>query len=468
MISIRRRLLFWFVGLSLTGWSVTMLAIWYQITDEIEEVYDAHLIQTAGELGDMVPVLLNQSAADTITPHSVPSTLPGLNQLLREFSRPTDNNEYAATLSARIWWHGIPLHLPGTREEPPPKADNTVQMERHDGLDLRRYVHYDPQSQVLVEVTERHNARAKIIHEVAQASMLPLLVLLPPFGLIAWFAVSGGLRPLKSITDGIRKRSPRDLQVLTLQRVPQEVLPLIEALNQLFTRVERTIERERRFTGDASHELRTPLAGLRIQAQLALRTGDEAQRRHALQQLLTGIDRSTHIVRQLLALARLDPSQTSEACHTQALRPLLQEQLEHLRPLAKQKSIELTVVDGEAKACVDRDMLAILLRNLLDNAIRYTPTGGRVQVACSTTPDSPTIEVADSGPGIPMDQRARVLERFHRGEQKQESGCGLGLSIVQRVAEIHQASLELKKSPLGGLLVRIIFPPPIVEKSDYR
>lgn len=454
MNSLRHRLLLWFLALSLLGWAVTMIVIWHQVSDEIEEIYDAHLVQTAKELAEMVPVLLKADIGSA-------DDLPHLDRLLRELSHPTDTNAYAATLSARIWWHGIPLHSQNPLEPvPAAKTDPMVRIEDRDGQHLRRYVYFDAGPDVLVEVTELHTARSRIIDEFARAAILPLLALLPLLGLASWLTSSRGLKPLQNIVHGIRQRSPRDLQTLTLDNVPDEVRPLLQALNQLFERVQQAMEREQRFTGDASHELRTPLAALRIQAQLAQRTSDPAQREHALQQLLSGIDRSTHVVEQLLALAHMEPDQIHPDLHRLQLQPLLREQAEQLAPLARRKSILLHVGDQDVSIHADRNALMILLRNLIDNAIRYTRDGGEVSIACGVKNGNPVLEVGDSGPGIPPDQRKQVLERFHRGEDPQEPGCGLGLSIVQRVAEIHAAHLLLGQSSMGGLLVQVTFVQP--------
>lgn len=453
MTSIRRRLLLGFLAFASVGWAVTMAAVWYQVSDEIEEVYDAHMIQTAHELGDMVSALLHLSDPGAV------QNLPSLDPLLKKLSHPTEQNRYAATLSARIWWRGVPLHARGIGPSPPtPRQDGKVEVVHRHGQSLRRYAYFDATQQVSVEVTEQYNARTHIIDEVAQAATLPLLILLPLFGIAIWFAIGGGLHPLTRIVEGIRRRSPRDLTPLDLQNTPREIRPLIESLNQLFERLQQAMDHERRFTGDASHELRTPLAALRIQAQLALRTQDPQQREHALHQLLNGIDRSTHVVEQLLSLARLDSSLDHTKCSSIELRPLLLEQVQQVQALTRDKRVSLQVMDGDASVCGDEVTLMILLRNLLDNAIRYTPPDGQVRLACRVDGREIILEVADSGPGIPPDQYQTLLQRFTRGGDQAEAGCGLGLSIVQRVAEIHRARLELGQSSLGGLRAWVVFP----------
>ncbi len=451
MNSLRRRLLLWFLVLSLIGWAITIVVIWYQVSDEIEEIYDAQLIQTANELADVIPPLLGERASADKLPH--------LDRVLGALSHPSGGNAYAATPSARIWRHGRPLHGSDSQQTPPgARTDSEVETVEREGQHLRRYVRYDATHDLLVEVTEVHTARSRIIDEFALASTLPLLALLPLLGFVSWLTTSRGPGPLRNIVRRIKQRSPEDLQTLPLDDAPEEIRPLLEALNQLFERVSRTMEREQWFTGDASHELRTPLATLRIQAQLAQRTRDPQQREYALQQLLTGIDRSTHVVEQLLALARMRADQSRYTLQAVQILPLLQEQAEQHTAAAQQKSIRLSVASQDRTICADEDALRILLRNLVDNAIRYTPEGGEVHIACGTDGDAPFLTVADSGPGIPAEQREQALGRFHRGDNPRESGCGLGPSIVQSVVGMHKARLELGQSALGGLQVTIRFP----------
>ena len=446
MISVRRRIMLWFVGLSVIGWVVTMLAVWSQVSNEVDEVYDAYLVQTARQLAATLSPSAAQEARDAAP----------IERVLSELSRPIGDNTYFPQLSAHIWIGNKAVY--GGQDSGPPTEASGLHLEPHDDLDIRTYVLRDPTRDLTVEVIERHNARRRIIREVAQASLKPLLFLLPGIGLVGWLAVSGGLKPLKRLAQHIRGRASDDFRSVDLQQVPREVLALVEALNQLFERYHQVIERERRFTGDASHELRTPLAGLRVQAQLACRCDEEGPRRKALGQILVGIDRATHIVEQLLVLARLDPPQVVADMQQQALAPLLQEAGALLMLDAEKKSIGIEIAGGAAKVSGDAPMLLILMRNLLDNAIRYTPPGGRVRLSCGADGGVSWLQLDDSGPGIPARERRLVFKRFYRGDGRAEAGCGLGLSIVQRIAELHGADLDLGASPLGGLKVRVSFP----------
>ena len=242
--------------------------------------------------------------------------------------------------------------------------------------------------------------------------------------------------------------------------VPEEVSPLVGALNDLFVRLEQAFNSERRFTADAAHELRTPLAALKIQAQVALRAGNETERQVALENVLRGVDRATRLLEQLLTLARVDPETAAASYAPVDLHDLAASAIKDVAQMAHAKHIELSL--EAAPTCLvsgDAAQLALLLRNLLDNAIRYTPEAGRVSVAIQQGLGV-ELQIRDSGPGIPAAERERVLQRFYRIPGSGMEGSGLGLSIVQRIVELHGARLALADNAPGpGLLVKVIWPP---------
>jgi signal transduction histidine kinase len=295
---------------------------------------------------------------------------------------------------------------------------------------------------------------------VAQRLILPLGIALPVLALLIWFAVGKGLSPLRRISSEVAERDPANLVPLEERSAPAEIAPLLQALNALLGRLGVALESERRFTADAAHELRTPLAALKIQAQVARRAENEAQLGAALDNLILGVDRATRLVEQLLTLARLEPTGGStvrmENCDLAAIARLM---LSDLAVPAQSKDIELGL-DSPDSAMVrgNADMLAILLRNLVDNAIRYTPEHGRVNVSLQVEPGRVHLEVLDSGPGIPEEERQRVFDRFYRILGSDAAGSGLGLSIVQRIADVHAASLTLGDGENGtGLRVSVEF-----------
>lgn len=312
-----------------------------------------------------------------------------------------------------------------------------------------------------VREPENEEERHELINRIAWRLVAPALFGLPLLGAWVWLATRRGLAPLDAVAKQIAEREPDRLQAVTLATAPEEVRPLIESINSLFKRVEQTIESERRFTADAAHELRTPLAALAMQAQVILRARDEGERSHAIEQLIASSRRASRLVDQLLTLARLDPEQISPP-EAVRLDLLAEETCAAHGVAAMEAGIALELDAVAVTVSGHADMLRILLRNLVDNAIRYTPAGGRVTVAVAPG----LLSVTDTGAGIPLAERERVFDRFHRLAGQEIQGSGLGLSIVARIAERHGAIVRLSEGEGGkGLRVEISFPP--APKADH-
>ena len=288
---------------------------------------------------------------------------------------------------------------------------------------------------------------------------MPDLLGLPLLALLLWLAVGWGLRPLARMAELLRNRDPQHLAPLLLAPLPRELEPVAASLNRLLQQVHQLLEREKRFIADAAHELRTPLAVLRIHAQNALQAEQPEDREQALQQLLAGVDRTTRVVAQLLTLARLEPSAQRLRLEALDLLPLCRETLAELTPLALARGQELTLEADESadyQLTGDAAALSTLLQNLVSNALQYTPAGGQIQVGLQATDDAIMLRVDDSGPGVPVEQRDKLFERFYR--QGDGQGAGLGLAIVARIVELHGASIQLTESPLGGLQAGVRLP----------
>jgi two-component system sensor histidine kinase QseC len=234
----------------------------------------------------------------------------------------------------------------------------------------------------------------------------------------------------------------------------------VTSLNQLFERVQRLIEQERRFTADAAHELRTPLAGIRAQAQVALGATADAERAHALDGVIAGCDRATHTVEQMLTLARLAPDAVSFRPVPLELAVVLKSTITDLAPaaLAKEMDIELTL-EQDVSAFGDAGLLAVLFRNLIDNALRYSPPATRVAIQIEPGDDEALVRITDAGPGISASERSHVGRRFYRAPGTQAPGSGLGLSIVHRILELHRGRMQFDAPPTGsGLQVTVALP----------
>lgn len=312
-------------------------------------------------------------------------------------------------------------------------------------------------------VAENHGYRDRLIKETVIHVLFPLLFGLPILGIWVWIATGKGLAPLARLTRQLECRGADQLARLPDDLVLQEVAPLVSEINRLLAEVEHALQSERRFTGEAAHELRTPVAALQAQAQVALRARNGEERDHALDKLGQGLGRVARLLDQMLVLARLDPERglpdPTLLKHVN-LGALAQEVCASLGGMALGKQLEFELLDGgEVVLWGQEDWLRILLRNLVDNSIRYTPSGGRVWVRLAReATGSILVHVEDSGPGIPPESRQQVLGRFCRLDQSGQTGSGLGLSIALRIVELHGAEMVLDQSDAGGLQVMIRFP----------
>jgi len=317
----------------------------------------------------------------------------------------------------------------------------------------------DSSELITIHVGEPYSFRTSIAHNIALDLLLPLVIGLPLIAFLIWCGVKHSLSPLNQIAKDIDRRKPDQLQPIIKKPQLMEIKPLINAINRLMQRLNGALENERRFTADAAHELRTPLAGLKTQTQVAQRTKNEDRRQRALLQISRGIDKLTHMVNQLLMLSRLDPDKTGIQTGPVSLRELISDNIENLSNKAENKSINLSFgYDEEGRISGNSELISVLIRNLIENALNYTPSGGNVFITLAGLSESVEINILDTGPGIAPELRDRVIGRFVRGTNNHVNGSGLGLSIVQRIAEFHNAKFELDNADDGGLNVNIIFP----------
>jgi signal transduction histidine kinase len=302
---------------------------------------------------------------------------------------------------------------------------------------------------------EAREAREEIAEALGKALVWPLATALPALALAIWLGVGSGLRPLRELRAQLARRSADDLAPLDDRRAPREIEPLVAELNRLFGRIGEALQRERRLTADAAHELRTPLAVLSTQAQVARGASTDAARNEALDALVAGAARAARLIEQMLTLARLEAGQPAEPAQRVALGELARQVIAEAAPRAVEKDIDISLEEAApAQIQGHASLLAVLVRNLVDNAVRYTPPGGRVLV----TLQGANLTVADNGPGVPAAELGRLGERFHRLAPPGESGSGLGLSIVLRIAELHGARVVFGPGlEARGLAVSLAF-----------
>ena len=327
------------------------------------------------------------------------------------------------------------------------------------GVRYRVYSLQTPQQ--TVQIAQDLDARQARARSMAVRAMLPIALLAPLLMLAVWWLIDRSLAPVERTRRQVAARTADDLSPLPDEGLPQEVLPLVQELNLLFGRSRLAFEAQRNFVADAAHELRSPLTALKLQAQALRRTHDDAGREAAVTRLNEGIDRAIDLVGQLLALAREEGSGRSAAWQQVDLQDMVRHVVSQLLPQAQVRRIDLGLLPPEHGALSvegHADGLHTLLRNLLDNAIRYTPDGGQVDISLSLRDSAPCLTVEDSGPGVPEAERQRVFDRFYRVAGSRAPGSGLGLAIVKSIASSHGALVTLDRSPrLGGLRVEVRF-----------
>lgn len=311
-------------------------------------------------------------------------------------------------------------------------------------------------------LADLYDTRNELGRRIAQDDLYIMLLTFPLSGFLIWIIIGRGLASIDTVAKEVSDRAPSHLEPVNLKSVPDEIKPMIDELNKLFFRLQEGFEREKRFAADAAHELRTPLAAIKTQAQLALKTPETHEKNVALKKLIASVNRTTHIVQQLLTMSRLLPDAPSGAGFESIdLTRVTRDMLTMLAPKAVEKHIDLAFQadDSTPHFQGNNTALCILIRNLVDNAIRYTPEHGVITVSVRPAHDRAMLEISDNGPGIPRELQHRVFERFFRVIGNKTSGSGLGLAIVKQIAGLHHAHITLDKpKDHSGLIFRITFP----------
>jgi len=311
----------------------------------------------------------------------------------------------------------------------------------------------------VIQIAQPARVREALARRAALHVAIPLLLLLPLLGGAAVWVVHNGLLPLRRIAAEVQRRDVHALAPVATEPLPQEIAPLIDALNRLLARLQAAFALQRAFVADAAHELRSPLTAVRVQLQLLDRAPDATARSEARAELGAAVERAIHLVEQLLTLARNEPRVSAEEFEPLALEDPVASGVADAHALATARDIDLAL-DAAPGVRVrgDAESLRVLVRNLVDNAIRYTPAGGRVRVNLRQAPPVATLEVIDTGPGIPAEERERVFDRFYRRAGAPAGGSGLGLAIVRAIAERHGAHVGLQDAAGGGLHVTVSLP----------
>jgi signal transduction histidine kinase len=311
----------------------------------------------------------------------------------------------------------------------------------------------------VIQIAQPVRVREALARGAAFRVVVPLLLLLPLLGAAVVGVVGSGLKPLRRIAGEVQRRNVDSLAPIATEQLPREVAPLVGELNRLLMRLNAAFQVQRAFVADAAHELRSPLTAVRLELQLLDRAPDDAAGREARQNLGAAVERAIHLVEQLLTLARSEPRHAATELSRIELERAAEDGIADAHSLALTRNIDLELESQPAPVQGDREALRTLVRNLVDNAVRYTPAGGRVRVSTRGGAEGATLEVTDSGPGIPPADRERAFDRFYRRANSPEGGSGLGLAIVKAIADRHGAKVRLDDAPGGGLKVTVGFPP---------
>jgi two-component system, OmpR family, sensor kinase len=433
--SLRGRLLWLLLVAVALGALVQGAIAYYAAGSEADEIFDYHMQQIALALRGGLPLG------------------PSPQRVENDVGEP--NFDFVIQVWAR---DGTPLFASTERAELPRQAVPGFSNVTAHGTNYRVFTMLTPTQ--VIQVAQDIAARRELAESLVLRIVGPVMLLAPVLMLAVWWVVTQSTRPLLRVRQQIARRAADKLSPLVAPGLPDEVRPLVDEINLLFARLAEAFAAQRNFVADAAHELRSPLAALRLQAQSMQRATDSESRAVAARRLLAGIDRTARLVDQMLVLARQDAAADPTGGAPFDLPATATLAISDVLPAAQERRIDLGLVDAEIVSVTgEPESLRILFRNLLENAIKYAPEGGTVDVAIRVQQGQAVVEIADSGPGIPMEERDRAFDRFYRVAEGTAAGSGLGLAIAQSIARRHHATITLgRSSRLGGLLVTVRFP----------
>lgn len=460
MSSLRRVLLVSLLATIACAAAASATISYYASLTEANELFDAKLAQSARVLRALVGHELDRHSE---RPHALVVRLLDLDiEGEGEALATSEGHAYETKLAFQVLTERGRLLLRSDNAPVEPMAPLVRGFGRHPlgGEDWRTFVLRTSDGHWYL-TAERDDIRAELAREIAVGTALPPLLALPLLALLIVLAVGWATRAIARVAGEVERRPADRLDPLDARGVPQELSGLVDALNRLFARVRATLEREKRFTADAAHELRTPISALKLHAQNLVAGAGEDERAASAAGIVRGIERCERLVAQLLELARLERGGLALEAVPLDLAATARQAIAELAPEALARGVEFELYgDDPVPAHGDRVLLAVLARNLVENAVRHGPAHSTVRVRVTRSDAGGELRVTDRGPGIPPELRERVFERFHREAAGDTPGSGLGLSIVARIAELHGARIELADAPGGGLDASVRFAAP--------
>ena len=437
--SIKRFLLIYITLSILVIYGLISFASYWVSKEELDELYDANLQQVASAI-----------AAQHLAIQDV--THLYRNNQVGSGAKIEGEEEFYVRVLAK---DGAVLYVSHPEAKVPLPTSLGLSTQRFQTKQWRFFV--VKAKEETIQVAQSLRLRKNTIKETAYSLMASQLLFIPILVLLIFYAIRKALYPLSALSNEIKKRDSADLNPFADDNVPAEVKPLVQSLNLFMDKVSTMVDVLKRFTSDAAHELRTPITALKLQLTVLEQSKSKSERESAIQNLKSGINRSEQLVSQLLTLARLEPDNQSRQVQSINMLELVKESFQELLPLAQEKSIDIGLIKADhCEINAVQQEIKILINNILDNAIRYTPNGGKIDVSVVNQAGHVVLEVKDSGPGIPQNELERVFERFYRGENQHISGSGLGLAIVKEIATRHGATVELSiLNP--GLCFKVLF-----------
>lgn len=475
--SIRKRLLITILFIIIVVGVITLIKSFQDARYEVQELFDAQLAQSARSIQAQVLYELSN-----IDPATFQKILDNQASIPQPHNAGDDHNngheatpyghEYERKIAFQIWdqdkkhiIHSVaapaaPLSKFSLDNKQPGYSD-----ERLNEQSWRVFTLLDNNRQYIIQVGEQYEVRDELTNKISRRLIMPSMISLPILALMIWIGIGRGLAPLLKVTREVSLRAPEYLESIDTGPIPTEIQPLAQALNKLLLRLKEALLKERRFTDDAAHELRTPLAALKTQAQVAIRSTNAKEQNKALCQILLGVDRATHLVEQMLTLARYSPENNKLTLTRIPLYKLTAEVLALHTPNALKKNIEL-ILSGNEQVHVkgEQTVLSILFGNLIDNAIKYSSENSHINVTIVKEKSGIFWTITDEGPGIDPELQERVFDRFYRIIGNESSGSGLGLAIVKQCSDLLKASINIRNSSSqGGMIAEVLFPESIAE-----
>lgn len=461
MKSIRQYLLLGLFGTLLLSSCASFLISYISTTEEIGELHDAQLIENSR----FIEGFLNQK------PHKL--NIEQINQALSQVKAThleegedfnADTHAYERKVAIQVWdKHGkLLLSTPSAPDHALSPLQKGFFQHKTGKHTWYIYTHQIPANQYWLMVAERSDIREEMLHNILFSMLSGTIIAIVMIMILIGNVIKRGLLPLTQLSREMQERDLDYLQPVKLMNTPpNELRPVLHALNHLLDRLNDGLERERQFLADAAHELRTPLSVLKLQLQLASDATTFEQKQQGIEDALVGVNRSTHTVEQLLTLARLEANKQALQRDAIDLVSLVQEVTAALYPLAQQKeqNLELDYQQDAMTLKANRVLMNVLVRNLIENAIKYSPSNSTIHILLGQKSNQVCLEVCDQGQGVPEEDLMRLTQRFYRHEQSSDTrGTGLGLSIVQKILDLHDGNIIFQNRPAGGLSVSVCLP----------